>query len=298
VLRARVTGVKGRDVNLESYEDVRGRGSLGREYVITYRLALARNEQVVDGAFWPASASTVPEVSIERGLRDRYRLAVGDTIRFDVLGRAIEARVTSVRAVDWADARAGGFMFVFRPGPLDGAPQTFIAPLKGPADRATRARLQRDLTAEFPNVSAVDVQEILATVTAVLSSVTLAVNVVGMLVLISGGLILVGSITMTKFQRVYEAAVLKTLGATTRHIAAMLAIEYGLLGLVAGTIGAAGALGLSWAVSRWAFDVVWNPSLWLVAAGILTSAVLVSAVGTLASFDVLRRRPLATLRAG
>ena len=248
VLRARVTGVKGLDVNLDSAEDVRGRSSLGREYVITYRAVLERNERVIDGTFWPATASSVPEVSIERSLRDRQRLAVGDLVRFDILGRAIEARVTSVRNVDWADARAGGFMFVFRPGPLDAAPQTFIAPVKGPTGATARARFQRDLTAQFPNVSVVDVQEILATVSQVLGNVTLAVSVVGMLVLSSGILILIGAISMTKFQRIYEAAILKTIGATTRHLAVMLAIEYGLLGVVAGVVGAVGAVSLSWAV--------------------------------------------------
>jgi putative ABC transport system permease protein len=297
VLRARVTGVKGRDVALDTYEDVRGRGSLGREYVITYRAALERNERVVDGAFWPATSSSVPEVSIERSLRERQRLAVGDLVRFDVLGRSIEARVTSVRSVEWSDARAGGFMFVFRPGPLDAAPQTFIAPVKGPPDPTARARFQRDLTAQFPNVSVVDVQEMLAILTQVLGTITLAVSIVGMLVLTSGILILVGAISMTKFQRVYEAAILKTIGATTRHIATMLAIEYGLLGLLAGIIGAAGAVGLSCAVSAWAFDVPWRLVVWVPAAGVLASVGLVSGVGILASLDVLRRRPLAALRA-
>ena len=297
VLRARVTGVKGRNVSLDTYEEVRGTGSLGREYVITYRASLERNEHVIEGAFWPATPSTVPEVSIERSLRDRHGLTVGDLVRFDILGRTIEARVTSVRGVEWSDARAGGFMFVFRPGPLDAAPQTFIAPVKGPAGSVERARFQRDLTAAFPNVSVVDLQEVLAAVTNVLETITLAVSVVGMLVLSSGVLILVGAVSMTKFQRVYEAAVLKTLGATTRHIVAMLAIEYGLLGLLAGFIGAAGAVGLSWAVSRWALDVPWHLVAWVPASGVLASAALVSAVGILASADVLRRRPLATLRA-
>jgi len=297
VLRARVTGIKGKDVNLDSYEDVRGRGSLGREYVITYRPALERNERVVDGAFWPPTPATAPEVSVERGLRDRERLSVGDLVRFDILGRALEARVTSVRSVDWADARAGGFMFVFRPGPLDAAPQTFIAPITGPEGATSRARFQRDLTAEFPNVSVVDVRELLATATQVLGTVTLAVSIVGWLVLASGVLILVGSISMTKFQRIYESAVLKTLGATTGHVATMLAIEYGLLGLVSGVIGAGGAVGLSWAVSVWVFDVAWHPEPWVTLGGMLASAVLVSVVGILASLDVLRHRPLATLRA-
>lgn len=297
VLRARVTGVTGRAVRLESYEDVRAQGSLGREYVVTYRDRLERNERVIDGSFWPAAPASVPEVSIERSLRDRQRISVGDLIRFDILGRSVEARVTSVRAVEWGDARAGGFMFVFRPGPLDAAPRTFIAPVKGPADAAQRARFQRDLTTAFTNVSVVDVREILAAVTQVLASVTLGVSVIGTLVLSSGMLILAGAISMTKFQRVHEAAILKTLGATSGHIGAMLAIEYGLLGLMAGAIGAAGAVLLSWAVSTWAFDLPWRAAPGLAALGLVAAVGLVSLVGILASVDVLRRRPLATLRA-
>ena len=104
---------------------MRGRGSLAREYVITYRGNLEKNETLIDGAFWegqaalPAGASP-PEVSIEESIHERFKINVGDTMRFDVVGRAIEARVTSVRRVEWGDAAGGGFMFVFRPGPLDG----------------------------------------------------------------------------------------------------------------------------------------------------------------------------------
>jgi len=298
VLRARVTGVRGRQVSLEGYEDVRGRGGgLGREYVVTYRPRLERNERVVSGEFWPPTPGAAAEVSIEQGMGDRQGLGLGDVIRFDILGRVIEARITSVRKVEWADARAGGFMFVFRPGVLDAAPQTFIAPLKGPADAGRRARFQRDLTAQFPNVSVVDVQEILAAVIKVIGKVTLAVTVVGSLVLISGILILIGSISMTRFQRTYEAAILKTLGATTRRIAAMLAVEYGLLGFLAGVIGSAGALVLSWAVSAFVLDVPWQPTPGPVVAGMLASSALVTVVGILSSLDVLRRKPLATLRA-
>ena len=134
VLRARVTGVSGRDTQLESFEDVRARGSLAREYTITYRDQLQANERVIDGQFW-SGPSAEPEVSVEKGIRERFRISVGDVVRFDILGRIVNARVTSVREVDWKDSRNGGFMFVFRPGVLDDAPQTFIAPLKGPADR-------------------------------------------------------------------------------------------------------------------------------------------------------------------
>jgi putative ABC transport system permease protein len=233
VLRARITGVSGRQTTLESYEDVRARGSLAREYTITYRNRLEANERIVAGQFWDGS-SAEPEVSVEKGIQERFQIGLGDTVRFDVLGRVVNAVVTSIREVDWKDSRNGGFMFVFRPGVLEDAPQTFISPLKGPDDPGARARFQHDLVEQFPNVSVIDFHEILATIRDVMSKVTLAISVVGGLVLFSGALILVGAVSMTKFQRVYEAAIFKTLGATTRTIATMLVFEYGVLGLLAG----------------------------------------------------------------
>jgi putative ABC transport system permease protein len=218
-------------------------------------------------------------------------------MQFDVLGRIITARVTSVRRVDWQDFRAGGFMFVFRPGSFDGAPHTYISALQGPRDAAVRARMQADLVSQFPNVSVIDLREILQTVQTIVNNVTLAVTVVGGLVLLSGGLILVGAVSMTKFRRVYEAAILKTLGASSRLIAAMLVLEYGVLGAIAGTVGALGAIVLSWAVARYALDMPWDATPAITIGGIIATSVLVAAIGVLASLDVLRHKPLATLRA-
>jgi putative ABC transport system permease protein len=297
VLRARITAIRGRETHLEGYEDVRARGrGLGREYVVTYRAGLAANERLTAGEFWPQSAAGV-HVSVEQGLADREGLRPGDRIRFDILGRPIEATVAGIRSVDWGDVRAGGFMFVFRPGALESAPRTYIAPVTGPPEALARARFQRDVSARFANVSVVDVREILEGVSRVVRNVTLAVSVVGSLVVVSGILILVGSISMTRFQRMYETAILKTVGATSGQVAAMILVEYGLVGLAAGAVGSAGALGLSWAVARYVLDLSWTPALGVAAAAVAATVVLVAAVGVAASLDVLRRRPLATLRA-
>jgi putative ABC transport system permease protein len=302
VMRARITGVRGRTTNLESFEDVRRQGSLAREYTITYRDRLEANEKVVDGAFWtgqpalPENAQPA-EVSIEKGIHERFKIDVGDTIRFDVVGRILEARVTSVREVQWEDARSGGFMFVFRPGPLARAPQTWIGILKAPEDPSARGRFQRDLVAQFPNVSAIDLREVLATVKAAVDNVTLAISIVGGIALLSGVLILAGAVAMTKFQRVYEAAILRTLGASTRMLGAMLALEYGGLGLLAGAVGAAGAIALTWGVSRHVLDIPWRPAPGLAAVGAAITMALVGIVGVTSSYDVLRKKPLGTLRA-
>jgi putative ABC transport system permease protein len=297
VLRARVTQVRGREVNLDGVEDVRGRGSLGREYTITYRPGLEANERVVAGRFWAPTPSPEPEISIEQSIRERFRIDVGDRVRFDVLGQPITARVTSVREVNWRDGRAGGFMFVFRPGVLEQAPHAYIAPARGPDNLDDRARLQRDLVARFPNVSVIDIREVIDTVRGVVDNVTLGVTVVGTLVMFTGVLILIGAVAMTKFRRIYEAAILKTLGASSRLVGGMLLVEYGLLGLLAGVIGALGGAALGWAVSRYVIETGWRFPLVETIVGILATTALVAVVGLLASLDVLRKKPLATLRA-
>jgi putative ABC transport system permease protein len=297
VLRARVTGVRGRELNLNSVEEVRERGSISREFTVTYRDYLQANEKIIEGAFWSGTPPE-PEVSIEQSLRDRAGLRIGDHVRFDILGRSFEAKVTSVRDVDWSDSRAGGFMFVFSPGLLAQAPHAFLAIMRGPSDTLARARLQRDLVTKFPNVSVIDVREVLRTVEAVLNNVTLAISVVGSVSLLCGLLILIGAVAMTKFQRLREVALLKTLGASSRVVATLLAIEYGLLGALAGAVGAVAAWGLSWVISQRVLHVAWQPEPGTTLLAILLTAALVGVVGVVASLDVLRRKPLAVLRAG
>ena len=298
VLRARVVGVRGREVNLETYEQVRGRGSLSREYTITYRPQLNANEELLLGRWWEPTPSTgKAEVSIEESLQQRFRINIGDEMTFDVLGRTIPARVTSIRKVNWRDYRSGGFMIVFRPGPFDNAPHSYISSVNGPRDAGARTRMQAALVARYPNVSVIDLREVLDTIQGIVDGVTLGVTVVGGLVLFAGMLILIGAVSMTKFQRVYEAAILKTLGASSRLIAMMLLLEYGVLGAIAGTVGALGAIVLSWAVAKYALDLAWHAVPAVTIVGIGATSVFVAAIGVLASIDVLRHKPLATLRA-
>ena len=296
VLRARVTGVTGQRTTLESAREVRRRG-VGREYTVTYRDHLEENERVVAGAFWESEASDQAEVSVEESVRERLDLELGDTIRFDILGREIRATVSSVRTVDWDDSRSGGFMFLFRPGVIEQAPHSVIAFIRGPTEPAARALLQRDLVAGFPNVSVIDGLQVIATIRRILDYVTLAISIVGGIALLSGVLILVGSVAMTKFQRRYETAIFKTLGATTRTIVLMLVFEYGLLGTLAGLVGSVGALALTWGLTRFLLEINWTPAPLVNLAGLGLTALVVAVVGVTASLDVLRKKPLATLRA-
>lgn len=296
VMRARVVGVAGSGINLEEYDDVRRRG-LGREFVITYRSHLEGNEVMQEGRLWdsPVPAGGMPEVSIEEGIA-RRGVRIGDRMRFDIAGRVIEARVSSIREVDWSEARNGGFMFVFRPGPFEDAPRTFIALVRAPRDPVARAGLQWDLVAAYPNVSAIDIREVIRTIQGVVQNITLAITIVGVIALGSGMLILVGAVAMTRFQRHYEAAIYRTLGASTRRITAMVAVEYGLLGTLAGLLGTAGAVALSWAVTTRLLEMEWGWEPRIAVPGFAATAVIVLVVGLAASIDVIVKKPLGSLR--
>lgn len=297
VLRARVTGVHGKDGDVTDAEGVRGRAGLRREFVITYRDHLEVNERLLDGELWPDAEATMAQVSIEEALQRNAGLEIGDVVTFDVMGREVQARVTSIRNVEWNDVRAGGFMFVFRPGTLGDAPHGYMGIVRGPEEPADRARLQRDLVVAHPNVSAIDVREVVRAIQGVVANITLAVTVVGAMALVSGILIVVGSVAMTRYQRLYESAILKTLGAPPRTITAMVAVEYLGLGALGGLVGALGAVALDWSVARYLLDIDWHPAPATVLAGVAATSLIVGIVGVVASLDVVRRRPLGVLRA-
>jgi putative ABC transport system permease protein len=295
-VRARIVRVNGKEIDLDAAGVRAERGRLGREYVVTYRPNLEYNEKIVAGKFWDATPSAEPEVSIEEDLRGAGGIDLGGTITFDIQGRKLTARVTSVRQVDWRNSRTG-FLILFRPGALENAPQTFVGAIDGPTQEPERSRFQRAIVDRFPNVSVIDVADIVRSVSRILSNITLAVTFIGGFVLLSGVLILVGSIAMTKFQRVYEAAVLKTLGARRRVLLVMMLAEYGLLGLVAGLVGALAANAVAYAIARYVFEIEWSFEPAVNLAGVAATVVLVGAVGVLSSLDVLTRKPLAILRA-
>jgi putative ABC transport system permease protein len=302
LLRGRVVGVDGARVQLPTVDDVRREGELAREYGLTFREELADNERLVAGEWWTGPSTDISgpiEVSIEQRLVDEHQISLGDKLRIDVAGRQIEARVTSVRKVAWDETQNGGFIFVFRPGPaIERAPHSFVGFLQVVSGADARARVQRDVVRAYPNISVIDVTTVLAAVREVVDNATVAISIVGTVTIASGVLVLIGAVAMTKFQRVYDAAIYRTLGASTRRLAAMVAIEYGALGALAGVLGGAGALGLSWLAATRLFEIEWRPAWWVLGIGVTATALVVAAIGLVASADIITRKPLNTLRQG
>ena len=296
-IRARIAFVNGKPFDFENRETRREQGVIGREFAVTYRPEMDENETLLAGNWWNGAANNPDEaqVSVEEGMSKTLGVGVGDWMTFDISGRKIQVQIASIRKLDFRNTRTA-FVFVFRPGVLESAPQTFVATVLKKIPAVERAKLQREIIDKFPNVQIFDVADIVAAVQKLVSNFVLAISFVGSFVILSGILILIGSIALTKSQRIYENAILKTLGAKRPTLAAILLAEYGLLGLLAGIIGTVFATALSFGVSRFLFDIDWEFDFTLTISGILITTVLVMIVGTIASFDVLFRKPLSILR--
>lgn len=294
-VRARIAYVNGDPFDYQQREVRQQQGAIGREFAITYRSNMDDNESLVAGDWWPNALSDTPEVSVEEDMAERLKVTAGDSVTFDISGRKITARVVNIRKLDVRNTRTA-FVFVFRPGTLEKAPQSFAATVLKHVGSTERLRLQRDILVQFPNVQIFDVADILATIQRLIGNFVLAISFVGSFVMLSGILILIGSIALTKSQRVYENAILKTLGANRRILATILIAEYGLLGLLAGLIGSGFAVALAFTVSRYIMNIKWEFDPVSAAIGVVVTAAVVMFVGVAASFDVLFRKPLVTLR--
>jgi putative ABC transport system permease protein len=294
-VRARIAFVNGKPIDFGQPEVRQQQGQIGREFAVTYRPKLDANETVIAGRWWPEAPGDVPEVSVEETMATRLKVVPGDSITFDISGRKLTVRVASIRKIDLRNTRTA-FVFVFRPGVLESAPQSFAATVVNRVGATDRQRLQRSALEQFPNIQIIDVADIIETVQKLINNFVLAISFVGSFVILSGILILIGSIALTKSQRIYENAILKTLGTRRRALVMILLAEYGMLGLLAGVIGAVFAAVLSFAVSRFALNIEWTFDPVLLLAGVGITTVVVMAVGTIASFDVLFKKPLSILR--
>jgi putative ABC transport system permease protein len=275
-------------------------GRIGGEFRMTYRPTIDPNETITAGQFWTAAATGEPELSIQEGLADWWMLRIGDALIFDIAGRRVEAKVTSVRRLS-RRARTLSYLaradMLFRPGTLESLPHTFVGGAKGPVDGQARARLQNDVLARFPSVTLVDALDDIAEIRKRVADLSAAVSFLGGFVLVCGVLILVGSVAMTRMHRLYEAAVLKTLGAKRRVLIRITMIEYGVLGLLAGVVGSGASIAVTWGMSRFGNrPLPWEIHPWINVTGALLTAVLVVIVGVLATWDVAARKPLGTLR--
>ncbi len=278
----------------------RGRWALRREYRSTYRDNLVASERGVAGRFWEAGAwkaggaGPIP-ISLDTGVATELDVRIGDELVWDVQGVSVTTRVAHLRQVEWARFEPN-FFAVFPEGPLESAPQTFVTVARV-EDAAARGRLQRLVMDRFPNVSALDLAQIQEALEGLAEQVGLAIRFMALFSLAAGGLVLLGAVAATRLQRIREAALLKTLGATRGQVRRIAVAEYVFLGGLAALL----ALALSWPAAWVLLELRFETPLltpWGAFAGLgaLVMA-LTLGVGLSVSAEAFRRTPLEILRA-
>jgi putative ABC transport system permease protein len=294
VVRSRLAAVNGEPVTRERWAGREDAWRFTRDYVLTFAAEPPAGNVVTRGRWWtPAEAAARPLISVEEEAARGLGVDVGGRLTFDIQGVRVEAEVASLRKVDW-QSLSTNFFVIFSPGALDGAPTTYVATARVVPGR--EPLVQDTLGATFPNVTAIPVRDILERITGVLDRIGVAVRVVALFVVGAGLTVMVGALAASRYQRLYESVLLKTLGATRVVILRAFAVEYACLGLGAGTAGTLLGGLLAWIVLRFVLDVPWTFAPAPFAAGVLGAVLLAVAVGVLGTFRLLGQKPLAVLR--
>jgi putative ABC transport system permease protein len=291
-LRGRITKIGGEPVN-QMKVPANARWAVDGDRGVTYSAEAPEGARLVAGQWWSADYRGPQLVSFDVELAGAFGIGVGDTITVNVLGRDIEARIASLRRIEW-QTLAINFVFVFSPGLLDKAPHTYLATVK--ATPEAEERIFKDVTDRFPNVTVVRIRDAIETASEVLGNIGLAVRLIGLLSILAGILVLAGAMLATQRRRIHEAVVMKVLGATRARIAGTFAWEFAALGLAT----ALAALGVgtvaAYLVVRNLMNLAWTflPTVAVaVAVGAMALTLAFGLAGTLAA---LRQRPLALLR--
>ena len=291
MVRARLTHVDGRTIDeLEAVQS--GDRDIDREHNLSWSKQLPEDNELTSGE-WVSVASESPyAVSVEQDIAERMNLTLGSTLRFDIASDIIEARVSSIRSLDWTSMRPN-FYFLFTPGALDGLPATFITSLYLPKSDKT---LLNDFVRRFPSVVVLEIDAVIEQARSIVQRVSMAIEGVLVLIILCSLLVTIASVRASLDERLMENAVLRSLGASRRLIRRSLWIEFALLGALAGLLAAAGAEAAVAALQLWAMDMTpgFHPTIWL--GGPLVGALVITVIGDRACHRVVDSSPLSVLR--
>jgi putative ABC transport system permease protein len=236
---------------------------------LTYADTLPDNTRLTAGTWWGEEYDGAPQISFAQEEATEMGLSLGDTLTVNILGRDIEATITSFREVDFSTAGLG-FVLTMNPSALAGAPHSFISTVY--ADEEAEARILRDLANAYPNITAIRVRDAIDRVSEVLAGLAAATSYGAAATLLTGFLVLIGAAAAGEQARTFESAVLKTLGAARRHILASFALRAAILGAAAGSVALAAGIAGGWAVSHFVLDtdftVIWSSALFIVFGGV------------------------------
>ena len=296
MLRGRIVALKG--VPAEKVEaDPDARWVLSGDRGLTYTDAVPPASTLVEGTWWPKDYSGSPLVSFDAELAKGLGLKLGDTITVNILGRNVDAKIASLRKIDW-ESLAINFVMVFSPNTLAGAPHRALTTLELPkgTDPALEGKVIQALSERFPLVTAVKVGDIVAAAKELLTKVMTAIKATAGVTLLIGAAVLAGAVATGQQQRKYLAVLYKTLGATRWRIVSAELLEFGLLGLATALLSVLVATITAWALCKWAFDVTFVFSPLAVLETVLLALALVLTVGALTTWRLLSVKAAPYLR--
>lgn len=269
--------------------------ALTREYRVTYRDSLTASEELLEGKiheYLPGKKDSV-FVTISEGMNETLRMKIGDSLVFDIQGVLVKAKISGIRKVDWPKDPPN-FIFVFPKGVLENAPQIWVAATKVGEQGAVR--FQQELVFNFPNVSLIDLRLILSTVNQLFEKIGFVIRFLALFSIVTGLIVLAGAVVNSKFARLKENVLLRTIGARTGQITRITLIEYGYLGLFSALTGMVLSLGGGWLLTKFFFEVQFSFD-WLeilyIGIGVM---VLTIFIGWFNSREVISTPPLQVLR--
>lgn len=289
MIRGRLIAINGKSIGPENFKEDRAQRLVDREFNLSYADVAPSHNPIVGGTWFAPDAE---ELSIEDGIARTLGVKLGDMLTFEIAGRPVNARATSLRKVNWDSMRAN--FFVIMPAKLlADQPMSFITAFHL---SPSRAGLTAELLREFPNLTVVDTSAVFRQVQAVLDQVIAAVEFLFVFTLIAGVLVLYAALAATHDERVREAGLLRALGASRAQLSRVQTAEMLCMGGLAGLLAAAGAAGTGWALARFAFELEYTVSPWVFVLGIGGGCACALAGGWFGLRDVLKTPPLATLR--
>ena len=292
MVRGRLVQINERPVSSASYEDDRARRLVDREFNLSWTTVMPPDNRIVSGQWWGTALGPADQFSVESGIAKSLGVRLGDRLRFDIAGETVTARVTSLRSVDW-DSFNVNFFVVAPPALLERYPATYITSFYLAPERG---ELLNALVQAFPNFLLIDIARIMAQVQRMIDQVARAVQFVFLFTLLAGLIVLYAAISGTLDERLYQATIMRTLGASRMQITRANLAEFAGIGALAGLLAAAGAnaLGMVLASRVLNLEYGFNAGVWMV--GIVGSVVGIAAAGYLGTRAVVRIPPLKVLQ--
>ena len=288
MIRGRLLAVNGQPVGPDNYTEDRAKRLVDREFNLSTAVQQPPHNQIVAGRWTENEAGAV---SVEEGIAETLGLKLGDRLLFDIGGVQNEARITSLRKVDWGSMRAN-FFVMYPVQQLEGVAITYLAAYRAPEVQGFDNALVR----QFPNITNVDMASTINQVQRVLDQVIRAVEFLFAFTLAAGLVVLFAAVTATREERAREFAIMRAVGARASLLRQVQRAELMGVGLLAGFLASAVAVGVGWGLARYVFDFAWTASLWVPLAGALAGAVLALLAGWWGLREVLRRPVVETLR--